>query len=156
MIIVECNPDEYIVKSLGFHRNSIKHGGGKGNVLNIVKKGHNIVGIIDEDPYNNQPSELRKYKNYKGYKRDTIRLMKRKGNDLRWLIIISEYLEDWLIKRSRINKMSLKEYNLPDDPKELHKIIKIEQNKNFQRFIQDLFNKDEEVRTLKEWIQKLS
>ena len=55
LIIVECNPDEFLVRLLGFSQ--IKHGGGKGKVLEKVKENPGAMGIIDEDPDSNQSKE---------------------------------------------------------------------------------------------------
>ena len=51
MIVVECSPDEFLVKSMGFGRKMIKHESGKGKVLEKVRKneklGKWLVGITE-------------------------------------------------------------------------------------------------------------
>ena len=50
MIIVECNADEVVIKSLGFAKRKIKHQPGKGKVLRYLHKNESGIAIIDEDP----------------------------------------------------------------------------------------------------------
>ena len=49
-ILVECNPDEYIISVLGVNPRRIKHGQGKGKVLQVLRKDKGMVAVIDEDP----------------------------------------------------------------------------------------------------------
>jgi hypothetical protein len=44
MIIVECDLDEFLIKRIGFPRKQVKHEGGKGKVLENVRKNQNVVG----------------------------------------------------------------------------------------------------------------
>jgi len=54
MILVECDPDEFLVKSMGFPKKKIKHESGKGNVLRKLNKDPMTIGMIDEDPDSRQ------------------------------------------------------------------------------------------------------
>jgi len=152
MILVECDPDEFLVKSMGFSRKKIKHESGKGNVLKKLKKDPNTIGMIDEDPHSSKPSEMKRY--IEAEKKDTVKLLVRNDNTGKKVIQISPYLEHWLINRARQNQISLKDYNLPDDPVEMHDITHIERNKNFQSFLDELINKDAEIRTIQKWIKE--
>lgn len=152
MILVECDPDEFFVKSMGFSRKKIKHESGKGNVLRKLNKDPMTIGMIDEDPHSSQPSEMKRY--IEAEKKDTIKLLVRNDNTGKKVIQISPYLEHWLINRARQNKISLKYYDLPDDPVEMHDITHIERNKNFQDFLHELINKDAEIRTIQSWIKE--
>lgn len=150
MIIVECYTDEFLVKSIGFPRRQIKHEGGKGKVMEIVKKKDMTVGIIDEDPYSDQPSDLENY--IEKDTRSTVKLLIRKDDASKRLIQISPYLEHWLVDRARQNRISPNDFGLPGDPKELHSIPHVERNKNFRRFLKKLIEADDEIDTLKKWI----
>lgn len=152
MILVECDPDEFLVKSMGFPRKKIKHESGKGNVLIKLKNDPMTIGMIDEDPHSSQPSEMKRY--IEAEKKDTVKLLLRKDNTGKKVIQISPYLEHWLINRAKQNKISLKDYDLPDDPVEMHDITHIERNKNFQSFLDELINKDAEIRTIQKWIKE--
>lgn len=152
MILVECDPDECFVKSMGFSRKKIKHESGKGNVLKKLKTGPMTIGIIDEDPHSTQPSEMDRYRETD--KRDSIRLLVRDDNPEKKVIQISPYLEHWLINRAKRNRISLEDYDLPDDPKDMHDITHIERNKNFHEFLNKLINKDDEIKTIRTWISE--
>lgn len=154
MIIIECYTDEFLVKSIGFPRRQIKHEGGKGKVMEIVKKKDMTVGIIDEDPYSDQPSDLENY--IEKDTRSTVKLLIRKDDNSKRLIQISPYLEHWLLDRARQNRISPKDFGLPNDPKELHSIPHVERNRNFHSFLNKLIEADDEIDTLKKWIMEVS
>ena len=151
MILVECDPDEFFVKSMGFSRKKIKHESGKGNVLKKLKNDPMTIGMIDEDPHSSQPSEMKRY--IEAEKKYTIKLLVRNDNTGKKVEQISPYFEQWLINRARQNQ-SLKEYDLPDDPVAMHAIIHIERNKNFRNFQHLLTNKEAKIRTIQKWIQE--
>ena len=110
------------------------------------------IGMINEDPHSSQPSEMKRY--IESEKKDTVKLLVRNDNTGKKVIQISPYLEHWLINRAKQNQIPLKDYNLPDDPVEMHDITHIERNKNFQNFLNDLIKKDAEIRTIQKCIQK--
>ena len=153
MIIVECYTDEFLVKSIGFPRRQIKHEGGKGKVMEIVKKRDMTVGIIDEDPYSDQPSDLENY--IEKDTRSTVKLLIRKDDNSKRLIQISPYLEHWLLDRARQNRISPKDFDLPKYPEDLHKILHVERNRNFHNFLNKLIEADDEIDTLKKWIMEV-
>ena len=149
MIIVECYTDEYFVKLLGFKR--IKHEGGKGKVLERVRENPGTIGMIDEDPNSNQPSERHEY--IECERRSTIKLLVKKGDKSKKVIEISPDLEGWILARARKNRVSPKNYGLPDDPQELHS-PHMEKNKNFRRFLDELVKTDDdEIDLLKKWLK---
>ena len=151
MIVVECYTDIFLIKSLGFSKKHIKHAKGKGNVLKIVKTNKKSVGIIDEDPQSRGYSEIINYKEID--KKSTIKLLVRKNDKTKRLIQISPYLEDWLFNRAKQDNISLMGYNLPNNPRDIHD-PHIERNKNFQKFLLRLIKKDDEIKTLKKWINE--
>lgn len=151
MIVVECDPDEFLVKSVGFPRKLIKHESGKGKVLGIINK-KQAIGIIDEDPDSSQPREMKKYIEKEAM--GAIKLLIRKDDDGKRIIQISPYLEQWLLHRARQNGISAKDFGLPDDPKEMHDITHIERNINFQKFLSELIKIDDEIKTIRKWINE--
>ncbi len=151
MIVVECDPDEFLVKSIGFPRKLIKHESGKGKVLGIINK-KQAIGIIDEDPDSSQPREMKKYIEKEAM--GAIKLLIRKDDDGKRIIQISPYLEQWLLHRARQNGISAKDFGLPDDPKEMHDITHIERNINFQKFLSELIKIDDEIKTIRKWINE--
>jgi hypothetical protein len=153
MILVECDPDEFLVRRLGFSRKAIKHESGKGNVLRKLKNNpRRSIGIIDEDPDSNQPGEMSKYTEIETM--GAIKLLERSGDPEKRIIKISPYLEHWLLQRARQNQISPKDYGLPENPREMHDITHIERNPKFQSFMEELIRKDSEIKTLKRWIEK--
>jgi hypothetical protein len=153
MIVVECDPDEFLMKSMGFSRKKIKHESGKGDVLRTVRKNQNVIGIIDEDPDSTQPSEIKKFKEKETMR--TVKLLVRKDDTEKKLIQISPYLEHWLLDRAKQNQISPNDFGLPEDPKEMHDITHIERNINFQNFLNELIRVDDEIDKMKRWINEV-
>ncbi len=150
MIFVECNLDTYLVKSLGFSRKKINHQVGKGNVVRSLRRFPGNKGIIDEDPGRNQPDDLKNYVEI--ITKGNIKLLKRKNLETTKLVIISDYLEDLIVKRAQQNQINLKEYGLKPDPIYLHDIPHLEKKTNFQKLLNRLIEIDEEIKILKSWL----
>ena len=127
MIIIECNNDEFLIKSFGFPRKQISHQRCKGEVLKRVGKLPAAIGIIDEDPQSNQPGELKKYKVIQTH--GNLKLFTGRNDQNRKIIQISPYLEHWIISRVKSNNIDVKDYNLPGTPKRLHAVPHLERNK---------------------------
>ena len=87
MIIVECNPDKFVVKRI-VPGQKIEHGGGKTGVLRrLGKERRRVVGIVDGDPHVRPPGGMREYieENSTG----GIRLLRREDNEAKKLIELS-------------------------------------------------------------------
>lgn len=153
MIYVECQPDEFLITSLGFAKKQIKHVNGKGNVIKKVNKDKNAVGIIDEDPASSQPKAFGEYKENK--KQGDIKLLIHKDNQDKKIILISPRLEEWLLKRASTKNIKSKDYGLPDDGNKLHRITQKERRANFKDFLTKLIGtQDGEISTIKEWLKQ--
>ncbi len=152
MIIVECNLDEFFIKNIGFSKKKIKHESGKGDVLRIVNKKNNVIGMIDEDPGKSQPVEMKQYKEKETM--HTAKLFERKDDNGKRVIQLSPYLEHWLLLRARKNHISPNDFGLPDDPIELHDMAHIERRINFQNFLNELIKIDDEIDAIKRWINE--
>ena len=152
MIIVECNPDEFVIRSIIADSDTqIKHGGGKGNVLKKVREEQGTIGVIDEDPHSAQPREMDRY--IKEDAKETVRLLKRQDDNAKKLIQLSPDIEGWLINRAKENEISLKDYGLPDDRRRMHDVHHIQKDKDFQRFVGELIQTDDdEVNAIRKWI----
>ena len=153
MILVECYADKTLILNIGFSKKIIKHEGGRGNVINKLRSIDNGIGIIDEDPNSPRPSDMDNY--FEIDRRDSIRLLARKDDERKRIIQISQFLEDWFIRRARENNISLRNFNLPDDSYELHKIPRLDKYRNFQNFLNELIEVDNEVDTIKDWINEI-
>jgi hypothetical protein len=152
VIIVECYTDEYLVRLLGFKE--IKHEGGKGKVLERVRENSGTIGMIDEDPDSNQPSERQEYIEFE--RKSTIKLLVKRGDESKKVIEISPDLEGWILVRAKKNRVFPKNYGLPNDPHELHS-PHIEKNKKFREFMDELVKADDdEILSLKKWLTQRS
>lgn len=150
LIIVECNPDEFLVRLLGFSQ--IKHGGGKGKVLKKVKENPEAIGIIDEDPDSIQSKERRDYIEMESGSK--IKLLANKNDENKKVIEICPRLEDWILIRARENQISPGDFGLPNDPNDLH-FPHIERKRNFQDFMKKVVaSNDSEIKMIRKWLRK--
>lgn len=152
MIVLECNNDEFLVKNLGFSKKQVRHESCKGKVLKKIRITPHAVGMVDEDPQSTPPREMQEYIKIKSG--EGIRLFRKKNDQKKKLVLISPYLEHWLLDRAKQNKIKPKDYALPDNPKKLHNITHAEKNKNFREFIRTLISADKEIHTLKKWLEE--
>ena len=154
MIFLECNNDEFLIKSIGFTRRQIFHVYNKGEVVKRVGKAARAIGIIDKDLDRNRPREMTEYIEVKSNRPDRdITLFQKKADQGKRLVQISPYLEEWILHRAKRNKINPEDFNLPNDSKKLHAMTNLDKNKNFQKFLKQLIAIDPEIKTLKKWIQ---
>ncbi len=132
MIHLECYNDQILVQAFGFVKKSITHSGDKGKVCNDLNDSIDSIGLIDEDPDSAQPKYVNKCEIIKSELDIVIRLHKKKKNIL---IILCPRLEEWVLQTARESHVDITQYNLPDNPKELHSISKQQRNRLLQ-FIQ--------------------
>ncbi|MGD2085215.1 MAG: hypothetical protein PVH61_03430 [Candidatus Aminicenantes bacterium] len=153
MIVVEGIADKLLVKTMGFAKKVIHRAGNKGNVFKKVRNLSKAVGIFDEDPNSEQPGELKQYEviNKKG----TIKLMGKKNDKTKFLIQISPRFDDWILRRAKENNIKPGDFSLPDTPGELHRLTRLEKNKNFIDFLTKVINSDNEIKAMKKWIEKV-
>ncbi|MHA1449290.1 MAG: hypothetical protein ACTSP4_07720 [Candidatus Hodarchaeales archaeon] len=110
------------------------------------------IGIVDEDPFSTQPKDMVKYKIVEIS--ENINLFQRNDDKSKHLIVISKNIEDWILKRAKTNKISLKHHNLPSNPETLHNIPHIEKRIELQAFLRNLIGIDEEINLLKKWLSE--
>jgi hypothetical protein len=150
MIIVECNNDQYVLEAFGVGRKKIRHESCKGDVLRKAGKNSPVLAFIDDDPDSEQPRELSKYSvTSEG---ETLKHGIHSDDPNRHVVIVSPYLESWLLIRAKRSHINPKTYRLPDEPKELKSIPHLEKNKDFKQFVEDLKNKDAEIAIIMKWI----
>ena len=153
MILIECQPDEFIVKRIRrIGSRNVKHAQGQGNVINGIEKNPGVIGIVDDDP---GKSHALKRENYIEKEcKSTIKLLVKNNDETKKLILWSPDVEGWILHRAKLNKVSPKIYHLPDDVEELHKIPHVEEKKDFLDFMDELIEKnDEEIEILKTWLK---
>ncbi|MDO8874200.1 MAG: hypothetical protein Q7V05_15955 [Methanoregula sp.] len=150
MIIVECNNDEFVLLVFGVGKKRIKHESCKGDVLRKAGKNSPVLAFIDDDPDSEQPRELSKY--LVTSEGETLKHGIHSDDPHRRIIIVSPYLERWLLIRAKRSGINPKTYGLPDEPKELKSIPHLEKNKGFKQFVEDLTKKDAEIAKILNWI----
>ena len=149
-VLVECNADEKLLRALGVSKKQLRHERCKGEVVKRVLKFDCATGLIDEDPASAQPRELDNYKQVQAA--EGLRLLARRDDKNKRLIIICPKLEDWLIQRAKSSGIRPKDYGLPSDPDKLHSIPRYEQKEGFCRFLAELKERDSGMHLLRRWI----
>ena len=150
MIYVECKPDETLVKALGISGKVIEHRSGKGSVCKRLEESINSKGLVDEDPLSAQPSYIKKL-TLRSQKHD-IKLLYDE-NAKNYLIMLCANLEEWILKATKDAEINIKNYNLPDNIDELHKILNTKIGK-FTNLLQNLKKKKSRLlKTLEDFVK---
>ncbi|MBN2128846.1 MAG: hypothetical protein JW741_05090 [Sedimentisphaerales bacterium] len=150
-VLVECYPDEALLRALGVPRKRLRHERCKGDVVNRLRKLPLAIGMVDEDPASAQPRDLTdSYQQSEAA--EGLRLLTRQGAGAQKLIVVCPRLEDWLIHRADASGIKPQDYGLPGDPKRLHSIPRYEQKDGFRRFLAELIDRDGTVTLLRQWV----
>ncbi|MBE0516266.1 MAG: hypothetical protein IBX41_02585 [Methanophagales archaeon] len=153
MIYTECKPDSALVKTLGIPKRQVIHLGGKPEVCKQLAKRENCNGLVDEDPFSVQPPYLKKLQEKENLSDCGLKILNdnSKNNDL---IILCPRLEEWILKATKEAKIDIKQYKLPDEGGQLHKVINLDIRK-FDKLITDLTGKSEMVKALQKSVKEL-
>lgn len=137
-IVLECNPDETLIKSLGYNRKEITHQPGKSGVIIYLENNPNAIGVVDEDPGTANPSYFQKFQiqGKEAFGIDYF-LIPRKGTRL---LIIKPRLEDWILKHAVEVNLNPEKFSLPNNGHALHKIINDHLPK-FQELLDEMLRK---------------
>ncbi|GAB6286474.1 MAG: hypothetical protein STSR0009_26750 [Methanoregula sp.] len=154
MMIVECYNDEYLIRKLATGV-KIKHEKGIGNVVLRTFAHTNVIGMIDEDGTQANPRLFQSHyiliedaKDMKIY---------RKNNDTMNLIVeLCPALEGWLINRASRCGLLMRDFGLPDNRADLFKLKRLDGDKRYDRFLNAVIPKDEQLQKLKRLIQKIA
>ncbi len=138
-IVLECNPDEALVKSLGFTRKQVTHQPNKGSVFNYLEKNPSCVGIVDEDPGSAAPGHFAKYKK-QGDTRFDIDVYSYPNRQTR-LLVLKPRLEEWILKHAEGNGVRVTNYSLPQNGHQLHKVIN-ERISKFEALLNELVDSE--------------
>ena len=149
-VLVECYPDAALVRILGVTKKLLRHERCKGEVVKRVHKFGNATGLIDEDPASAQPRDLDNYNQMQAG--EGLRLLARKDNKNKRLILICPRLEEWLLKRAGISNIKPENYSLPANPNRLHSIARYDTKDGFQEFLLKLKEQDKGMHLLRQWI----
>lgn len=147
-IHIECLPDEYLVKKLGFTRKYITHHQGKSRVFHALKNKTDQLAMVDEDPGSIKTSyekSLQFREEVEGIKYYT----DASGNIV---LFLNGKLEDWIVSVCKKGSIKLHRFGLPDKPDDLHDQIN-QKLTNFDRVLSELFNKkNRSLLKLKTWL----
>jgi hypothetical protein len=138
MYLVECKPDEVLVKSLTLtSRKNIQHAGNKSQLLKkLTEQFSNSKALIDEDPGSIQPPSLQKFREKQDLTSYRLKILRQKSRN-NTLIILRPRLEEWILEAAKEAKIDPRKYNLPKDPTQLHEQINM-QIDQFQKLVKDL------------------
>ena len=153
MIYTECKPDSTLVKLLRISKKQIIHLGCKPEVCKQLAKREDWKGLVDEDPSRVQPPYLKRLQVNKNLSNYGLKILSdnSKNNDL---IVLCPRLEEWVLKAVKDAKIDIKQYNLPDDGEQLHKVINIDLKK-FEKLVNDLKGKSKMMKALEKSIKEL-
>ena len=149
-VFVECYPDTAMLRYLGVSKKKLHHERCKGEVVKRVFKSDSAIGLIDEDPASAQPRDSSNYKQIQA--EEGLRLLIRKNDESKKLIIVCPRLEDWLIERAKLTGIRPEDYSIPGNPDHLHSIPRYDKKEGFKRFLAELKEKDEGMKLLQQWI----
>ncbi|MHC4520187.1 MAG: hypothetical protein ACYTAS_16475 [Planctomycetota bacterium] len=149
-VLVECYPDEALLRALGVPRKQVRHERCKGEVVKKVRKLDSTIGIVDQDPASTQPRDLANYEEVQAA--EGLRLLARRGSGQQKLILVCPRLEEWLIERAKSLGIRTEDYGLPADPKHLHGIPRYDKKDGFRRFLDELVDRDSAMHLLRQWV----
>jgi hypothetical protein len=128
-IVLECKPDEALMKALGFPSKRITHQTSRGEVINYIKKNPTkITGVIDDDPGSAKPTYFSRFTIEATEKYRVESFVIRKSSTR--LVVIKPRLEDWILLQAASCRLDVRDYYLPNNSKKLHEVI----NSNLPRF----------------------
>ncbi len=151
-VLVECYADAALLHGLGVPKRRVQHESCKGDVVNRVIKLGCAIGLVDEDPSSAQPRALGNFREVEAA--EELRLLTRRDDRNRRLILVCPRLENWLIRRARLCGIRPEDYGLPSDPDRLHSIPRYEQKEGFGRFLAALTERDRGMRLLRQWVRQ--
>ncbi|MFM7485605.1 MAG: hypothetical protein ACKOC0_10400 [Cytophagales bacterium] len=120
-IVLECNPDEALVRTLGYSKREITHQPNKGQVFNYLEKNHQACGIVDEDPGSANPGYFSHYIK-QGETKFDVDFFLNIGTGAK-LIVLKPRLEDWVLKQAKQEGVEPDEFSLPPNGRQLHRIV---------------------------------
>ncbi len=138
--IPECHADTLLVKWLTNDFPFIDHEAGINNVaanfINVVDQTFKLIGVIDDDK--RTPPYLDDFQRVKSA--NAVSLKKKPGHE-HYVIVVSPALEKFIISNCQMVGITLPDFNLPDNLKQLTKITKkphVSSNTNINDLLMEL------------------
>ncbi|GFP27654.1 MAG: hypothetical protein DDT22_00932 [candidate division WS2 bacterium] len=145
MIYFECKSDGLLLKVLGIPKNEMIHSGGKSLVCKDLEKHNGFKGLIDEDPHTINP-HIKNLKLIENSNEFSIKIMVDNKNNNKIIILCPE-LERWVIKATEKAGLDIKDFNLPNNGKQLHSVINANLKK-FESLLKKLKDKSQMMKAL--------
>ena len=131
MIYLECKANQTLVQVLiQLPRREIVHElKGKYEVAKRIGSARNALGMVDEDPGQDQPPYLTTMRVLRDMRDRGLKVLQDASRSNR-VVILCPTLEEWIIGAAREARLDLRSYNLPDTASSLHRVI----NQDLRRF----------------------
>ncbi len=145
MIYIECDADEVLLRELGFSRKQFVHLGGKFEICKRLEKTQNAIGLIEYDSGKSDPIYLSKCSIAETNDQHGIKIYFHKTSGNR-LFVLHNDLEDWILKISKNNEISVQDFGLENDRDRMHRLMPGKLI-NFGKLVSHLLQK--EIATIK-------
>jgi len=154
MIYCECKPDEALLKELvPLKRKDYLHCSNKTEACKKLEKEKEIIAVLDKDPFSPQPRYLRRLQKSSAYHFSGLEILydpERKNK----VILLNPRLEDWILKIAKRKRINPKDFNLPSNPRKLHRVVN-QRLEKFREFLRAIIKESpEELNVLKTELQK--
>ena len=139
MLYVEGKADRVpALRLAGLTNREVKVEGDRGKVLNRLAQENYSLAMVDEDPGQDLPGQLRRMQLVSDYPGTGLKLYTDSGRSNR-VIVVCPRLEEWIIRAANDAGLQLRgpRYNLPSGPSSLHNAINDDLRK-LERLIDDL------------------
>jgi hypothetical protein len=138
-IVVECKPDEALIRALGFSKRHIVHQSGKGEVINFLEKNSDSIGMVDEDPGTANAKFFSKFQRVENSKHNIDYYTLPKSATC--IIVIRPFLEEWIWNQSKEDSVDpTKFFSTSKDGRSLHKIIN-QRLPKFEELLSEMLDK---------------
>ena len=139
MLYVEGKADRVpALRLTSLSNREVRVEGDRGKVLNRLAQDNSSVAMVDEDPGQDQPGQLRRMQLVSDYPGEGLKLYvdNRRNNRV---IVVCPRLEEWIIRAANAAGLEIggPHYNLPSRPSSLHNAINDDPRK-LERLIADL------------------
>ncbi|MCB0736834.1 MAG: hypothetical protein KDC92_04915 [Bacteroidetes bacterium] len=146
--LTECYADQHLIWLLSDGNKKPKHCNDKGRVINFLRKKSGNLGIVDEDPFQAQPTYLKAMTKIDQI--HDLQLLKDDNNN--HVIVICPRLEEWLEKATKKSGKKISDYFRVKNAKELHAIIHDHLDK-IDILVEDMLRLENPYfKTLKSWL----
>ena len=139
MLYVEGKADRVpALRLTNLTNREVKVEGDRGKVLNRLAQDNDSLAMVDEDPGQVQPGQLRRMQLVSDYPSEGLKLYADNRQNNR-VIVVCPRLEEWIIRAAQDADLQLSSprYNLPSGPSSLHSAINDDLRK-LERLIDDL------------------